>query len=224
MRVRAAFVLALGVVLCSVATVARAEIGSSSISVSVDSYSVDSNAVGLDGFAYCDVSNPSCGRDPWWLQFNEPQRADLLQFGLTGTTLTVEDRYSEAMRLLWGWGEGQALLHDGSEFGVVVGSGVFDRDPNAIAFYNSARRQIQINPRYARAATWMLAAVLSHELRHISDAYNRKFQGHSTEHCFEREIRAYETEARFISWFTSSVVGERLPVRELREKAPPEVR
>ena len=59
----------------------------------------------------------------------------------------------------------------------------------------------------------MLAAVISHELRHISDARNRLFQSHISGDCLTRETRAYETEGRFMAWYTEALVGERLPVQ-----------
>ncbi|MFN0069862.1 MAG: hypothetical protein ACKVVP_00050 [Chloroflexota bacterium] len=176
------------------------------------------------GPSYCLGANPSCGRDPWWLQWNELQSGDLAQFAHTQSPLTVEARYLEALNLLWEWNEGQELIRNGSDFGVIIESGVFDREPTAIASYNTSRRRISINPGYAPAATWMLAAVLSHELRHISDAHLRAFQGHVTEDCFARETRAYETEARFIHWLSSSMMGGPLPIRELRQQTPPEMR
>ncbi len=175
--------------------------------------------LGFAGASYCSDANPSCGRDPWWLQFNELQSTDLVPFGLTRAPLTVESRYLEALHVLWSWEEGQALLGEGSEFGVSIMSGLFAREPTAIASYNSARRSIQINPRYAQAATWMVAAVLSHELQHIADSHNRLYQRHTPEDCLTRETRAYETESRFITWYTQTLVGQTLPVQELRKQS-----
>ena len=129
---------------------------------------------------------------------NEIQNTDLVPFPVTDTPMTVESRYVEALQVLWSWDEGKDLLNQGSEFGVSVRSGIFETEPTAIASYSTSRRSIQINPRYARAATWMLAAVVSHELRHISDARNRLFQAHISDDCLTRETRAYETEGRFI--------------------------
>ena len=178
----------------------------------------------ITGAALCVGTNPSCGRDPWWLQWNELQSTELVQFSLTERPLTVESRYQEALQVVWRWDEGKELLTDGSQFGVVILSGIFVREPTAIASYSTARRHIQINPRYARAATWMLAAVMSHELRHISDAHHRQFQAHAVDECLIRETRAYETESRFISWYTQAIVGEELPVQELRQQIPSEHR
>jgi hypothetical protein len=169
-------------------------------------------------------ANPSCGRDPWWLQWNELQSTDLVSFNMTGRPLTAESRYHEALQVLWGWDEGKELLGNGSEFGVAVLSGIFAREPSAIASYSTARRSIQINPRYAQAATWMLAAVIAHEMRHISDAYQRLYQSHTREDCLTRETRAYETESRFITWYTQSVVGEKIPVQQLRKQVRSEHR
>lgn len=217
LRARRVLALLLGVGLLSAAPALGAEPGGSFPSDSAQ-------ALALSSPGYCVAANPSCGRDPWWLQFNELQGSGLARFDLTGLPLTVEERYMEAVHLLWAWDEGQSLLRDGSEFGVVIQSGVFEREPTAIASYTTSRRQIQINPRYARAATWMLAAVLAHELRHISDAHRRLVQGHVTEQCFARETRAYETETRFIAWYTNEMVRERVPMRELQRQAPPDVR
>jgi hypothetical protein len=178
----------------------------------------------MSGLSYCTGANPSCGRDPWWLQWNELQGTDLVSFTMTGRPLTAEARYHEALRVLWGWDEGKELLRHGSEFGVAVLSGIFAREPSAIASYSTARRSIQINPRYAQAATWMLAAVISHEMRHISDAYQRLYQAHTVDDCLMRETRAYETESRFITWYTRSVVGEQIPVQQLRQQVRSEHR
>jgi hypothetical protein len=175
--------------------------------------------LGFTGASYCSEANPSCGRDPWWLQYNELQSSELVSFGGTSTPLTVESRYLEALHVLGTWEEGEALLGEGSKFGVSIMSGLFAREPTAIASYNSARRSIQVNPRYAQAATWMLAAVLSHELQHIADSHNRLYQLHASEDCLTRETRAYETESRFITWYTRTLVGETLPVQELREQS-----
>jgi hypothetical protein len=178
----------------------------------------------LSGGSYCAGVNPSCGRDPWWLQWNELQSTDLVSLNLTERPLTAESRYHEALQLLWGWDEGKELLTHGSEYGVAVVSGLFPREPTAIASYSTARRAVQINPRYAQAATWMLAAVISHEMRHISDAHQRLYQAHAQDDCLMRETRAYETESRFIAWYTQSVVGEQIPVRELRKRVRSEHR
>ena len=172
----------------------------------------------LSKISYCAGANPSCGRDPWWLQWNELQSADLASFNLTARPLTAESRYHEALQVLWRWDEGKELLTNGSEYGAAVVSGLFPREPTAIASYNTARRSVQINPRYVEAATWMIAAVISHEMRHISDAYQRLYQAHVQDDCLMRETRAYETESRFIAWYTQSVVGEQIPVQELRKQ------
>ncbi|HEX3246195.1 MAG TPA: hypothetical protein VHX16_12385 [Chloroflexota bacterium] len=208
----------LAAVLLSIASSVRAEPGASTTTN-------DSNLIGaLSGASYCAGANPSCGRDPWWLQWNEIQNTDLVSFAVTRTPMTVESRYVEALQVLWSWDEGEDLLTQGSEFGVSVRSGIFETEPTAIASYSTSRRTIQINPRYARAATWMLAAVISHELRHISDARNRLFQSHISGDCLTRETRAYETEGRFMAWYTEALVGERLPVQELRQRVPSEYR
>ena len=205
-------------VLLSIASSVRAEPGNLTATN-------DPNVLGaFSGAAYCAGANPSCGRDPWWLQWNELQSTDLVPFVATETPMTVESRYVEALQVLRSWDEGQDLLRQGSEFGVSVRSGVFETEPTAVASYSTSRRTIQINPRYARAATWMLAAVVSHELRHISDARNRLFQAHVSEDCLTRETRAYETEGRFMAWYTEALVGERLPVPELRQQVPSEYR
>jgi hypothetical protein len=143
---------------------------------------------------------------------------------MTERPLTAESRYHEALQVLWGWDEGKEILTHGSLYGVAILSGLFPREPTAIASYSTARRSVQINPRYAQAATWMLAAVISHELRHISDAYLRQHQAHKVDDCLMRETRAYETEARFINWYTQSVVGEEIPVDELRREVRSEHR
>jgi hypothetical protein len=138
--------------------------------------------------------------------------------------LPAEGRYEEALRLLQWWPEGPGLLAAGQEYGVPIVSGIFEREPTAIASYSTARRQIQMNPRYLNTPAWMVAAILSHELQHIADSHRGLNQSHESTACFERETRAYAAEARFVQWLQTDASGERVPVAELRKRATGEGR
>ena len=145
----------------------------------------------------CLQANPSCNRDPWWVEWNELQSDELVQYSFVGPGLITEFRFIEAIWLLWKWPEGQALLSDAAEHGVAIVA-----DPSAdqvIAYYRESVRAIVINPRFAEASTWMVADILAHELRHAADRFSG-IEVNSYEACIAAEQAAYQVERRYLVW------------------------
>ncbi len=163
-----------------------------------------------DDRMYCLRGNPSCGRDPWWAEWNALQGDDLVQFTQLGSGLLAERRFIEAVNLLWQWEEGKALLRASSKLGVTIRAGSFPGHEHAIAAYSSGSRLILVKPDYVRTSTWMVASVLAHELQHAADHAAGAHQGPVRAECYIREQRAYAVERRFLLWLTRALV--RLPV------------
>ena len=69
--------------------------------------------------AWCVDQNPACGRDPWWLERNELQRDDLVEYRFA-PGLVTEYRFVEAVSLVWQWPEGRSLLTGAGEHGVRI--------------------------------------------------------------------------------------------------------
>src|SRR5581483_10301731 len=57
----------------------------------------------------CLDRNPSCGRDPWWEEWNEVQESSQVTCRFA-PGLVTETRYIEAVWLLWQWPQGQHLI------------------------------------------------------------------------------------------------------------------
>jgi hypothetical protein len=166
---------------------------------------------------YCLSANPSCARDPWWMEWTEPTEDQIVSFAGMGVGLVAESRFAEAVNLIRQWDDGSQLLTEAETFGLTIRTGTFSKDPTAIAAYNSSRHEIVFSPDYATSPTWMVAAVLTHELRHIADAGAHAFQAHTPDDCFARELRGYEQEARFMTWFSADLVKQPIPDAQLRE-------
>jgi hypothetical protein len=77
---------------------------------------------------------------------------------------------------------------------------------NAFAMYLSRPKSIEFNRDFVRVSTWMLAAVLAHELKHASDDRAR-IPWLDASDCIPWEQRAYQEEADFVRWLSSRFVG-----------------
>ena len=156
----------------------------------------------------CLRANPSCGRDEWWEEWNESPANGLVEYRFA-PGLVTEERYIEAVWLLWQWSEGQELLTAAGENGVRIWT--TDRSPGSFAGYSSVVNGITVDVSYAPVSTWMLADLLAHELRHAADAASLLANNRSAERCISAEQRAYETEARYLTWLSARMGG--LPSR-----------
>lgn len=163
----------------------------------------------------CLQENPSCNRDPWWLQRNDLQRDDLVQFRFA-PGLVSEHWYIEAIWLLWLWPEGKTLLQEAGlhEVKIITVSG--ERLPETIAAYRTDR-SIGVSSTYRRTPMWMIADSLAHELRHAANHRAGRWQGRTYADCIENEKSAFYTEARFVRWLHERMGGFP-PFDELRKR------
>ncbi len=136
------------------------------------------------------------------MERNEGQSSDYVQYGLIGPGFITEARYLEAIRLLWSWPEGSELLMDAGEHGVSVNTASGDHLADAFGSYSAFLTQVMVHPDYVRSPTWLMAAVLAHELQHAADGRAQLHTGRFFEDCIAREQRAFETERRFVHWLT----------------------
>src|SRR5438128_8119916 len=120
----------------------------------------------LAGASWCLETNLSCAQGPWWQERTQLQQADLAQFSFLEPGLATEQRYAEAIRLLWLWPEGQFLVHQAALHGVAVVTWPDAYSSNSLASYMPRHRVVRLNGRFAGSPTWMLAGVLAHELKH----------------------------------------------------------
>ncbi|MCC6177542.1 MAG: hypothetical protein IT305_19760 [Chloroflexi bacterium] len=147
----------------------------------------------------CLRSNPSCGRENWWQEWNESQDSQPMQFRYIGPGLVAEGRFAEAIGLIWQWPEGRELLQSAADYGVaIVNSPEISR--RAFAAYRPSARTLYVNPYFTEVSTWLLADVLAHELRHASDDRTGTRMGNTYGDCIAREQAAFQTEARFVRW------------------------
>jgi len=163
-----------------------------------------------DALHPCLVENPSCTRDPWWVEWNELQRDDPLEFAFA-PGLSAEYRFAEAIWLLQQWPDGRMLIADAAGLGIQIRAVSAQRLPNAFAAFVPQRQLILFNQKYVESSTWMVADVLAHELRHASDASRNLNNARTPDDCVVREQRAYQTEADFMRWLTDRMGG--LPAR-----------
>ncbi len=77
-------------------------------------------APGSDTDFWCLTANPSCNRDDWWAEYNAIQGSDPVQYRFLGPALVTEQRFVEAIWLLWQWPEGASLLREAAASGVRV--------------------------------------------------------------------------------------------------------
>jgi hypothetical protein len=159
----------------------------------------------------CLAENPSCSRDDWWVEWNELQSDDAVQYRFVGPGLVTEARFVEAIWLIWKWPEGQELLRSAADHGVMILS--HPSASEAIAYYTHAVRAIVLNPRFEEASTWMVADVLAHELRHAADHRSGQRAVGTYDNCIAAEQAAYQTERRFLVWIVERFEGIPAPQR-----------
>jgi hypothetical protein len=157
---------------------------------------------GDDAGFWCLPENPSCTRDPWWVEWNELQREQLVQYAFVGPGLVTEYRFIEAIWLLWQWPEGKTLLREAAAHGVKIVAA--PRQGGAFASYNSSRRQVTVEQDSVEASTWMVTAVLAHELKHAADD---RAGARMTERAAE------QVEAGYLRWISERCGG--LPSADL---------
>jgi hypothetical protein len=149
--------------------------------------------------------NPSCARDPWWVEWNEIQGRELVQFSFLPPGFVAEARFIEAIGLLWQWPEGQALLGQAADHGVIVVAADLQR--SAFAAYQASTHLLAVNVAFAETSTWMVSDMLAHELRHVADQQAGIRMAATYADCIEREQGAYQTERRFLLWLAGRFGG-----------------
>jgi hypothetical protein len=159
---------------------------------------------GGDASFWCLKANPSCGRDPWWGEWNQIQSERLVQYRFLGPGLVTEERFTEVIWLLWQWPEGKALLKSAADSGVLVVAGP---ESGAFASFIGRLNAIRVNNRFTETSTWLVADVLAHELKHAADHAATVFDGISFSDCVTREQRAYAVEQRFLYWIWNRFGG-----------------
>jgi hypothetical protein len=153
----------------------------------------------------CIQTNPSCNRDPWWIEWNELQGDNLVQYKFIAPGLVTESKFIEAVWLLWQWPEGQFLLREAAAHGVRIVA--VPIPVAAFAAYLKPERAIFVNKRFAEASTWMVADVLAHELKHAADDRAGVRDAQTYADCIAREQVAYEVEARYLRWIADRFGG-----------------
>lgn len=152
----------------------------------------------------CLARNPSCGRDPWWAEWNEVQESHLVAYRFAPGFVT-EFRFIEAVWLLWRWPEGRELISAAAASGVSVWTQ--EERSDSFAGYSPLFNWISFDRRYTETSTWMVADVLAHELRHAVDAGQGITNDGTPDRCVWLEQRAYETEARYVRWLSAGMGG-----------------
>ncbi|MBM2810947.1 MAG: hypothetical protein HW416_1706 [Chloroflexi bacterium] len=161
----------------------------------------------------CLAENPSCRREEWWSEWNDLQRSDLVGFDFA-PGLVAEYRFAEAIRLIWQWPEGKALLMDAGALGVAIGSLPQSALPEAFAAFSPDGHVIGVSIQFVQTSTWMVADLLAHEMQHAQDFKNRIRTGGTYADCIEREQVAYAVEGRYLGWIAARM-GGLPPTREV---------
>lgn len=151
------------------------------------------------------AGNPSCGRDPWWMEFEEAPLPGLCQFAFLPPGFVSSCALIEAIVAVDDWPEGHALLQDAAAWGVtariapqsqVGGRGV-------IAHYDLSARTVRVGDQWHRVSTWALAAVLVHEFTHARDhKLGRSLQA-GVSGCLRTEFPAYLNQAAYAAWMAA---------------------
>jgi hypothetical protein len=170
---------------------------------------------------YCMKRNPSCGRDPWWMEFWDLEDDHPVEFAAVGPGFVSEARYAEAVNLIWQWPEGRFLLNEAARHGVKLRTASSLQFPTAAATYGPSLRLILINPRFVKTSTWMLAGLTVHELKHAADHRAGSFQGLGKEDCHGRERHAYQAQQRYLVWLTHDLVRQPIPMHLVNQHLSP---
>jgi hypothetical protein len=152
-----------------------------------------------DAEFWCLKINPSCGRDPWYVQFMEYQAiTDYVQYSFLGPGLRADYRLTEAIWLLWQWNDGKYLLRRAAEGGYTIRIENFGG--TAIASYSRRERRIRVNLRYSDVSNWMVADMLAHELKHAIDDLDGGVPVGQGTPCYLAEYRAFIVEKNYLSY------------------------
>jgi hypothetical protein len=178
---------------------------------------MNASAYGDATLQWCLQTNPSCTRDPWWVEHNDDQATRLVEYRFIGPGLVTEERFVEAIWFLWQWPEGKAILGAAADVGVTIAAGPED---DAFAIYSPLLGRIRVNRAFS-AATWMVADVLAHELKHVADFTTSTYVSDSFADCLTREQRAYAVEQRFLRW-TTDRFGGLPPHAQVTDRLAPE--
>jgi hypothetical protein len=169
----------------------------------------------------CLTANPSCGRDPWWAEWNDLPGGELVGFSYA-PGLVADAKFVEALNLLQQWPEGRFLLAEAGRHGVDITVGYPPGGgPNAIGSYTTGIRQIAVRPDYVDISTVLLAAVLAHELKHADDDRAGLYQAPTAQACLSGEQQAYEVERQYLTWLTGSLVRQPLPLDLVHQRLSP---
>src|SRR5262249_42214061 len=158
----------------------------------------------------CFATNPSCGRDPWWAEWNEQQDETHVSYSAIGPHFVTQSRFAEAINLLCQWPEGKGLLEQADAAGVLVMTLSYDRQ-TAFATYSPQRKLIAFNSRFTTVPTWMAADVIAHELSHAADDTHGANGSSTSAACIDGETAAYLVQQRFLVWLTRGLEPEGLP-------------
>jgi hypothetical protein len=156
---------------------------------------------------WCLPANPGCGQEPWWMERDQPQQSRLVQYRFVGPGLVTEERFAEAIRLLWQWPEGKFLLREAAAYGVGIVNWPDSISGEVFGAYHPQLRLIRVTGSFAPAPTWMLASVLAHELKHAADHKSGARQAGGYADCIATEQVAYEVENRFMAWLGARFQG-----------------
>jgi hypothetical protein len=154
---------------------------------------------------WCLTANPSCGRDPWWVEWNELQRDSPVQYSFLAPGLATEYRFVEAIWMIWQWPDGKFLLREAAAHGVRIVSAPFP--VAALASYRTIDRVVRVNEKFDETSTWMLADIMAHELKHAADDRAGVRSGPTYADCIAREQAAYQVEAKYLQWVSARFGG-----------------
>ncbi|MGD9890082.1 MAG: hypothetical protein AB7R89_03500 [Dehalococcoidia bacterium] len=158
-----------------------------------------------DAYFWCHQTNPSCRRgDPWWMVFAETPLAGRCRYAFLPQTLVTDCALVEAVVNTALWPVGRTLLEEAAAGGVTLRVVPQASLPaNAIAVYRSDGRQILIGDRYHRLSTWMVSAIVVHELWHA----RQHRQGQLDGSCVDVETPAYQAGADYVRWLAARMGG-----------------
>jgi hypothetical protein len=127
--------------------------------------------------------------------------------------LVADPRLGAAIALLRGTSRGPALLKTAAEGRVAIRVGT--APPGALAAFRSRARTVTVDARLVRYSPRGLAAILAHELSHVSDwsKVGALFAG-NTLSCYSTEASAFRTETAV--W--DEIAGGTAPADRLEEE------
>ncbi|HLZ25570.1 MAG TPA: hypothetical protein VKQ30_25885 [Ktedonobacterales bacterium] len=176
-----------------------------------------------DQSLFCLPDNPGCAKitQPWWALRNENQPRDLVGFAFA-PGLISERRFAEAVVLLYQVPEGRDLITQAAAQHIhvigVAASDLADGVADPVAAYFPAQHLVAIAEPNASLSIVILADFLSHEFRHVADFAAGVDTDDSYPACIDREVRARQTEQRYLAdlvvrfgkWPSPGRVGDQL--------------